>query len=39
MLLQAYMPVVKSVTAQPTLTGGPSLVPVMCINPISLSTE
>lgn len=36
--LEAYSPVVKSVTATPTLTGGPSLGPVMCINPISAST-
>jgi hypothetical protein len=38
MLLLVYNPVVKSVTATPTLTGGPSRDPVMCINPISAST-
>lgn len=31
-----YRPVVRSVTATPTLTGGPSLAPVICINPNSL---
>ncbi|KAL3705229.1 hypothetical protein TMatcc_008901 [Talaromyces marneffei ATCC 18224] len=36
--LHAYNPVVKSVTATPTLTGGPSLEPVKCINPNSAST-
>jgi hypothetical protein len=36
MLFAVYSPVVRSVTAQPTLTGGPSRVPVMCISPISL---
>lgn len=38
MLLLVYKPVVRSVTATPTLTGGPSLVPVMCIKPNSAST-
>lgn len=37
-LLLAYNPVVRSVTATPTFTGGPSLEPVMCIKPISAST-
>lgn len=36
--LEVYSPDVKSVTATPTLTGGPSLEPVMCIKPISAST-
>lgn len=36
--LEVYSPVVKSVTATPTLTGGPSREPVMCIKPISAST-
>lgn len=39
MLFAVYKPVVRSVTAQPTLTGGPSRVPVMCINPISLQRD
>ena len=33
---EVYKPVVRSVTATPTFTGGPSLVPVICIRPISL---
>lgn len=37
-LLLAYRPVVRSVTATPTFTGGPSLEPVICIKPISAST-
>lgn len=35
-LFDVYMPVVKSVIATPTFTGGPSLEPVMCMSPNSL---
>lgn len=38
MPLLVYRPVIRSVTATPTLTGGPSRVPVMCISPNSAST-
>jgi len=38
MLLLVYRPVVKSVTATPTFTGGPYLLPVMCMRPNSAST-
>lgn len=36
MELDVYKPVVRSVTATPTLTGGPSRSPVMCMSPNSL---
>lgn len=36
--LEVYRPVVRSVTATPTLTGGPVRSPVMCIRPNSAST-
>jgi succinate--hydroxymethylglutarate CoA-transferase len=32
MAFDVYSPVVRSVTATPTLTGAPSRAPVMCIN-------
>jgi hypothetical protein len=36
--LDVYNPVVRSVTATPTFTGGPSRAPVMCMRPNSLES-